>query len=1239
MPKWSRSVRGLAAIALTSVATCAYERDPTGVSDGRETGAATQGGLVYAEERRAAELAREIPELAGFFFDTSGNVIVLLKGLAASETMKDRLRPRLGKELSRGRRKDAADLIVRTVDYSFLELKDWRDRLMRADILTAPGVVWLDLDEVRNRVVIGLDVGADPGAARVIAQDLGIPAEAVAFEVTGPYVSQQSLQDQFRPIEGGIRIQRVSGGQRVSCTLGFTALWNNQPVFLTAGHCSPDPAGIDGVAQFQPTAPLTASDSAVMTPIGREIAHFSTPCGNRRCSYSDAAVYGALVGSRLGYIAKTVSGCFRDCPEPILDLDPNRPYWLIDTTHEGFVVNDLVSKIGSATGWSQANVQRTCVNVSPAQGVTAYCQMFANYGADGGDSGAPILLDIGLMEDSTVTLGGIHSGRAGSNSVFSPWSGIVQDYGSLSVLPTQQDTTRPPVPTGPLTLPADSSMTVRRPGGHSDNLYYRNILELVFHDSTSGLTVRAVLSRYEAEIIGGRTFPGITKGGYVIRVPDPGPTFEDLEEMLSRLEAEPGVHFVRAMMFMVRWDFRSRFPNEGPSVRRVNWQDPGAITDGTRSRLAIRAPLAWGCETGTYANERVRVGVLDMVFASEHEDLPAARVLPIFDPTEVNVGLLVDRTLRSHGTAVAGVMAAIGDNGLGITGVLWGADLQLYPYGQGQSSVRDPFERFDDALEDAARRNVRVMVTSLPFGDAASTRDVGRLRESLRQYLSAGSGNLFVLAGGEILGGVGRRMTLQQLQTTTDSGLTPLDRAAAQLMDTFPNQIILVAGTDASNRFWAPSDFYTGGTRIVAPATGILTLADPADFPAGTIVGEGNSFAAPFVAGVAGLLLAADPTLSGAQVTEYILRGAQLPRGNPVTGQEDPAQPVSGAPETVYQLDAYGALQLAARRQGAPLCRNRVWAEGTSVIAERDPSPQARTTEQLAALGEPGILLNVRHGGRRFEVSNGVSDRAFELRQGAWVETSDTATTPHGGTFLSAFGRSHDLDSAAIVEWQAVNDSEVVVRLDIRDFPAGTLTTLKTLVFPTARYPTTACVLLHDGECTGSAPTGTDEDVERIELAYPSLGGRLLLAVTYFTKRDVGFTPWEGCEPNPPHYNSCAFRAVNYQGQTDRTALWGVDLRTGADTSLSELPGVGVFWFGASEEGAERVSGEGVTTAAGTGTSGEVFITGVTGCAVRYRGMASGAEVRPAILTADACATLRRGQGTMAPAPPIVLSP
>ena len=87
-------------------------------------------------------------------------------------------------------------------------------------------------------------------------------------------------------------------------------------------------------------------------------------------------------------------------------------YWVVDTTRAAFIVNDLVSKIGSSTGWSQGSVSRTCVDVSPTHGVTYRCQMFATYGANDGDSGSPILLDIQGGSDSMVTLGG-SAGSAG----------------------------------------------------------------------------------------------------------------------------------------------------------------------------------------------------------------------------------------------------------------------------------------------------------------------------------------------------------------------------------------------------------------------------------------------------------------------------------------------------------------------------------------------------------------------------------------------------------------------------------------------------------------------------------------------------------------------------------------------------------------------------------------------------------------------------------------------------------
>jgi len=120
-----------------------------------------------------------------------------------------------------------------------------------------------------------------------------------------------------------------------------------------------------------------------------------------------------------------------------IDPDPTR-FWSIVRTEPNILVNQLVSKIGQHTGWTQGYVRYFPIKVlSPAIYLD---QALADYGSHGGDSGAPILLDILGGTDTTVTLGGIHWGRGQgpppdtvTYAIFSPWSGILQMYPGLRV--------------------------------------------------------------------------------------------------------------------------------------------------------------------------------------------------------------------------------------------------------------------------------------------------------------------------------------------------------------------------------------------------------------------------------------------------------------------------------------------------------------------------------------------------------------------------------------------------------------------------------------------------------------------------------------------------------------------------------------------------------------------------------------------------------------------------------------
>jgi hypothetical protein len=101
----------------------------------------------------------------------------------------------------------------------------------------------------------------------------------------------------------------------------------------------------------------------------------------------------------------------------------------------------------------------------------------------------------------------------------------------------QGDESRPAIP-ATLDLPGDSTLTVEDPPySRAELLYYRNVVGIVFDDSTTGVTVRTVFARYDATVIGG--VPG--RREYVVRLPDPGPTLAALNSLLARLNHEPGL--------------------------------------------------------------------------------------------------------------------------------------------------------------------------------------------------------------------------------------------------------------------------------------------------------------------------------------------------------------------------------------------------------------------------------------------------------------------------------------------------------------------------------------------------------------------------------------------------------------------------------------------------------------------------------------------------------------------------
>lgn len=189
-----------------------------------------------------------------------------------------------------------------------------------------------------------------------------------------------------------------------------------------------------------------------------------------------------------------------------------------------------------------------------------------------------------------------------------------------------------------------------------------------------------------------------------------------------------------------------------------------------------------------------------------------------------------------HGTRVAGVIAAETNNGLDVSGVCPNCEIMAVKvlnsegYGTEESIV--------DGIIFAVDSGADIINMSLggPTGSAAE--------EAAVNY-AYNNGVLVVAASGNCL------------------GCTP---CAINYPAAFPN-VISVGATDNSNELADHFSCGVGPLDLVAPGDGIRTLTNTENTTDNI---DGTSFASPIVAGVAGLMLSLDPSLTPSQITRHL---------------------------------------------------------------------------------------------------------------------------------------------------------------------------------------------------------------------------------------------------------------------------------------------------------------------------------------------------------------------------------
>jgi thermitase len=247
------------------------------------------------------------------------------------------------------------------------------------------------------------------------------------------------------------------------------------------------------------------------------------------------------------------------------------------------------------------------------------------------------------------------------------------------------------------------------------------------------------------------------------------------------------------------------------------------------SYQGIDAVSGWDVEQG---NSSIIVAIIDTGIDYTHEDL-SGKVIRGYDFVNEDYD---PRDDHGHGTHVAGITGAIANNGRGIAGVCPGCSLLAIKVvnanGSGTNSA------IANGIANAVSHGAQVINLSLGGLDNSST-----IKLAVEQAYQ--SGVIILAASGN------------------DGSGVPLYPAA------FP-EVIAVGATD---RYGDRASFSNYGSH--------LELAAPGQSIYSTLPGNsyeswnGTSMASPHVAGLAGLLLSQNPSLSNQQVRQLMVATSQ----------------------------------------------------------------------------------------------------------------------------------------------------------------------------------------------------------------------------------------------------------------------------------------------------------------------------------------------------------------------------
>jgi Tol biopolymer transport system component len=365
-------------------------------------------------------------------------------------------------------------------------------------------------------------------------------------------------------------------------------------------------------------------------------------------------------------------------------------------------------------------------------------------------------------------------------------------------------------------------------------IFVKDEISIFFKEGTPASEVIGLVSAFGGVFLG--SLPEVNY--YQVQVAQEG--YDDLSVIIDQLAQTPSVSLTLHHYF---------YKQDGIPL------DPGS-SESYAPRL-INLPAAWDITQGRKLVGRnnsieLGLGVIDSGFAFDHFDLRDNIVGSRIN----NPGASLD-----HGTKVASIVAAKGNNGVDIAGVVWRASAHLYSVGSSSTPGGLDGNLVQQALLQVIKDKPRAVNMSFSFECSRE----GCTDDEMRTLFEASNFYRFYFDKARREG-----VDILWVCSAGNNGINHTFAAPARLAISYANVVSVSAvNQDKERAIFNRVESSNYGEFITVAAPGINV---PALKPSGGYVNDfgGTSAAAPYITGIAGLALAVNPCLSAEQLKSII---------------------------------------------------------------------------------------------------------------------------------------------------------------------------------------------------------------------------------------------------------------------------------------------------------------------------------------------------------------------------------